>query len=237
MSTPKHPNTTYDTHDTARLAFMLKLVDTLHSMPDACAIEDVACLLLAENLRVEFAWFAEIGPDRQQMTIRSEFTRDRSIRLAGIYPVGQLLSLVRIIEAEQPYILDDTFQSFDIESPERSFYENRRIRSCLAFPVAKGKQALTYIAIARDIPHQWTASEVSLIHETAIRIGDAIRMAGRGDHVSRRVITEEQTKNLARLQDERANLMQKLNAQVSRLHKLVRDLLADRPSARQSQGR
>lgn len=178
MSTPTLQQAINNTHDTARLAFILKLVDTLQSMPDAYAIEDVACRMLAENLPVNFAWFAKIGPDRRHITIRSEYSRDRSIRLAGNYPAVQLQSLVRFIESEQPYIIDDAFQSFNIESPERAFYEDKGIRSCMAFPVAKGKQALTYIAIADDIPHRWTAREVSLVHETAFRVGDAIERTG-----------------------------------------------------------
>jgi len=317
-------------------------------MPDAHAIEDMACCMLAENLPAQFAWFAEIGPDRRHISVRSEFTRDRTIRLAGVYPVDQFQSLVKIIGAEQPYIIDDAFQSFQIGNPERSFYEDHRIRACLAFPVAKGNQTLTYIAIAVGIPHHWTASEVSLVHETAVRIDDAIRVVTQrstdeealrkseqrlslaltsakmgafewtlegyrltlpgfsrevfglmpgeefptgdaylnlihpddrdshrqvfehagasGEHyqsiyriirpvdgktvwieecgcgykddrtgtsgilgihwdVTQRVIAEEQTKGLLCLREERAHLMQKLNSQVSRLHKLMCDLL------------
>jgi PAS domain S-box-containing protein len=185
MSTPRLRDSIDDTHDSARLAFILKLVDTMLSMPDAYAIEDVACRMLAENLPVEFAWFAEIASDLQQITIRSEFTRDRSIRLAGMYPGSQLESLVKIIATGEPCIIDDAFQSFNIGSPERSFYEYKRIRSCMAFPVAKKQQALTYIAIADDIPHHWTAREISLIHETAVRIGGAI------ERITQRKLDEE----------------------------------------------
>jgi GAF domain-containing protein len=241
MSTAKLPNKSYDNHDTARLAFMLKLVDTLHSMPDTFAIEDGACRLLAENLPVEFAWFAEIGPDKQQITIRSQFIRDRSIRLTGVYPYQRLQSLARAIEAEQPYILDDAFQSFQIDSPERSFYESNRILSCLAFPVMKGTRTLTYIAIADEAPRHWMAREVSLVHETAVRVGDAIRDITRRKlyeealcKSEQRMIAEAQTKNTAygqllrkqfeEVQHERANLLQKLNVQVTRLHKLICDL-------------
>jgi GAF domain-containing protein len=230
MSTPNLRDTKYDTQDTARLAFMLKLVDTLQSMPDVHAIEEVACRLLAEFLPVERTYFAEINLDLQMINFPSECVRDRSASLSGAWLLGSLSSMVSALESGQPFILDDAAGSASLDKKENTFYETNQIRSFMAFTVLKGIRTLSCIAVANAGPHNWTAREISLVQEVAIRTGDAITRARPGDRQrkTREDMSfryEQQTKDLLVLRDERAILMKNLDAQVARLDRLIRGLL------------
>ncbi|HVS98323.1 MAG TPA: GAF domain-containing protein [Puia sp.] len=237
MSTPSFPD-----KDVARLAFMLRLVDTLYSMPDAFAIEEAVCRMLAEFLRVEHACFVLIGPDRREINIHNEYIREKCASLARAWSAFQPRSLTVAIEREQPFILDDAVVSEMIDQQERDFYESNRIRSCMAFPVAKDKLTMSYIAFADSLPRHWTAPDISLVHETAKRTAAAIDRAGAADRQNTRNEEirrkyEQQLADLHRLRIERERLIQLLNAQMERLNKVLRRVVetaatgSDAPSA------
>jgi hypothetical protein len=176
--------TGHDPHDMTRLAFMLKLADTLQSMPDVFAIQEAACRLLAEHLQVEHAYYAEISGDRQIVAIRSEYTREKSRSLPGSSSICSRTALIRSIKGGQPFICDDAATAGLIDENEKAFYHSHHIRSCMAFPVVSTNQISGYIAVADGAPHQWTASDVSLFHETAIRTREAMDRIGKAERIN-----------------------------------------------------
>lgn len=230
MSTPILPD-----NDTARLAFLLRLVDTIHAMPDAVAIEEAVCRMLAEYLQVEHACFVTISADRRTIVVRNEYIRERCASLACAWASCHPQGLIKAIETEQSFILDDAAALDTTDQQDKAFYACNHIRSCMAFPVGKGKQTLTYIAVADAAPHHWTARDISLVHETAARLADAIERGGAGkrqnvrnDELLRKC--EQQILDLLRLRDEREHLIQMLNAQIDRLNKLMRHVLETTPA-------
>src|SRR5262245_32325255 len=127
--------------DVERLTFMLRLADTLQSLPVVSAVQEAACHMLAQQLQAERAYYATVDRDQQKITIDSEYSPGNARNLAGKYPLNTLASVTRLLEEGQPFICDDTHTSALLDPPGKAFHEARLIASFMAFPLTNA----TYI--------------------------------------------------------------------------------------------
>lgn len=156
-----------------RQAFLLKCSDALRQIADPEKIQETGCRLLAEHLRVERVFYADI--EGAELVIRSS---------TGAGPCASRTPLASLGEAAlAAFQCGEAFAAEDISRDDRfSAAEKERLRATgvaalLCAMLTKQGQWVGALCAQHGAPRAWTSFEIALIQEVGERVWAASERA------------------------------------------------------------
>ncbi|MDQ2640171.1 MAG: ATP-binding protein [Pseudomonadota bacterium] len=144
--------------------------DRLHSLTDPVEIQLAAVRLLAEQLGVDRAGYAEVDRDGEALRILGEWRRPGVASLLGTWRVQG--------SAEQLSAIDDALAeplagAQLIPSPQVA----ADIRSAVVYRLVRQARMVAALYVHQSSPRHWTAPEIALVGETGERTWQAVEQA------------------------------------------------------------
>jgi len=158
-----------------RLAFLLKLSDSLRPLRDPIAVQEVASRLLGEHLHVNRVGYAEL--ENGGFVVRREYARGVA-PLAGKGPVGSFAAALRAeFRSGAPVVVTDVDTDPRFTEPERVAMHGRQIVAFVGVMLLKGGQLVAAFGANNATPRSWTPTEIALIRDVGERTWDAVELA------------------------------------------------------------
>ena len=158
-----------------RLAFLLRLNDTLRPLSDPATVLESAARLLAEHLDVTRVGYA--GLEGGGYVIRHEHTR-------GVAPLaGQALSGTFGVGLREAYRRGETAVVNDVASDprftdaERAAMNERQMAAFIGVTLIKDGQMLAAFGANNVTPRVWSQTEIALVRDVAERTWEAVERA------------------------------------------------------------
>jgi PAS domain S-box-containing protein len=150
-------------------AFLVRFSDAVRGLSDAHAIEAAACRMVAEELGVERAYWAEVDWTTREFVIGGAFHRPDVPVIAGRFPFGAWEPLASSHRAGRPVVVDATQADARIPPEVREGYARLAVGADLAVPVLADGQLRCTLAVNQRLPRHWTPEEVALVSSIAGR--------------------------------------------------------------------
>jgi len=155
-----------------RLAFLLRLNDSLRPLSDPAAVLESAARLLAEHLDVTRVGYAELGDGGY--IIRHEHTR-------GVRPLaGRALSGSFGEGLREAYHRGETAVVNDVESDprfteaDRAAMKEREMAAFIGVTLIKGGRMVAAFGANNVTARAWTQTEIALVRDVAERTWEAV---------------------------------------------------------------
>lgn len=165
-----------------RDAFRVELSDALRSLTDPGMIQQTACLVLGEHLKLDWVLYSEVNWERHVLINKQEYywgtsRRDDLPSLIGEYDMSVYPVHVEAWSAGRPVVVNDLENDSTLSEGERVGLTMYGIRAALSIPLIKNGTAVVIIAAMNSVPRQWIEEEIALLQETAERTWEAVQRA------------------------------------------------------------
>jgi PAS domain S-box-containing protein len=158
-----------------RLAFLLKLSDTLRPLSDPVEMAAAASRLLGEHLRANRVVYADIEGD--EFVIRHTF-ESGVVRLSGRGPVSCMgAAFLDSYRRGQAVAVHDVRTDASLTERERAGLQRNSIAAFAMLVVLKNGQWVSSLGVHSATPRTWTPSELELIRDVAERTWEALERA------------------------------------------------------------
>ena len=155
-----------------RLAFLLRLNDTLRPLSDPGEVQETASRLLAEHLGVTRSGYAEV--EGREYVIRREYTRGVK-PLVGQRPLGSVsAALAPAFRRGDTVVVSDVETDPRFTDDERAAMRTRQIAAMVAVTLLKGGRMVAAFGVNNVTPRVWTPAEIGLVRDVAERTWDAV---------------------------------------------------------------
>ena len=160
----------------SRHAFLLRLGDALRLLVDPAAMQQEASRLLAERMRTDLAYYADIDEAQGCILVERHFVRAGVPGVVGRYPLDAFNWMGPPFRSG-PVVVADTRTSPLIPDAERTAAAAANVRAFVAAPLMRNGRLIASLCVADLSPRAWTPAEVELVRETAERTWEAIERA------------------------------------------------------------
>jgi PAS domain S-box-containing protein len=158
-----------------RLAFLLRLNDTLRPLSDPTAVQEAAARLLCEHLGSNRVGYAEV--EGREYVIRCEYSRGVP-RLVGHGPSGTFGAALRdAYRRGDTVVVNDVHSDPRLTDSERVVMEARQIAAFVGVTLIKGDRLVAAFGANHATPRVWTPLEISLVRDVAERTWEAAERA------------------------------------------------------------
>ena len=161
----------------SRHAFLLRLGDALRLLVDPAAMQQEASRLLAERMRTDLAYYADIDEAQGCILVEQHFVRAGVPGVFGRYPLDAFNWMGPPFRMSGPVVVVDTQTSTLIPDAERTAAAAANVRAFVAAPLMRNGRLIASLCVADLSPRAWTPEEVELVKETAERTWEAIERA------------------------------------------------------------
>jgi len=161
-----------------RLAFQLGLADALRAVNDPVQIAERATAMLGDHIGAGRAGYGHVDMRPQTVTVDGGWTDGRMASLAGVS---------RLLDSFGPDIVGElkagrTLRLNDIGTDPRSApyadgYASIGTQSLIVVPMLKRGELKSILYLHCAKPRSWTAADVAIAEDVAVRIADAIERA------------------------------------------------------------
>src|SRR5215217_2067427 len=148
--------------------FLLKLSDAARQLSDPVDIQQIATEYLAEYLKSDRCFYAQMDELRQRSLVERDYVRRQSVSLIGEHRYQDFGVAVEVMRAGKPFIADDVERLPELR-PQMKNYEAMEFKSLMATPLIKEGQLVACMAVTSCMPRHWTKHELTLLEETAER--------------------------------------------------------------------
>jgi len=155
-----------------RDAFRLKLSDALRSLADPVDIEQTVTQAAMEHFGADRCYYCKI--ENGEAIIRRDAARDGLPSVAGVYPLSSFAILQAVIEAGQPFVVQDVRTTDKVDEDLRQICLQLQVISFIDVPVIKQGKPVGVLCLVQSTPRDWTDLEVELTVETAERTWAAV---------------------------------------------------------------
>lgn len=160
-----------------RQAFLLMLSDRLRVETDPRAIAEISIGLLADHLRLDRAYVAQVDKHRDVAEVGPEFRRPDLTPVPGAFTLSDFPEAFAQVEATT-LALTDTAADPMLSDRDRAGFAALRMGALIVASARKGTHNPVWaLLVASEEPRQWTAAEVALVEETAERTWTTIERA------------------------------------------------------------
>jgi PAS domain S-box-containing protein len=163
-----------------RKAYLLRLSDALGPLVSPLEIQATASRLLAEELKTDRTFYAEIDDDGKSghLLIAQDHIRGNAPSVSGNYPI-ELCSWIRPTTGSgRPTVVNDVRTTTEIpDAADRAAVSERRVGAFVAVPLIKNGRLVAALCVTDVAPRDWTDAEVALVQETAERTWAAVQRA------------------------------------------------------------
>jgi PAS domain S-box-containing protein len=151
------------------LAFLASFSEDMANASRIQHIMDTVGVRIGEFLGLSACSFAEINPEADQATIISDWHRDDTPRISGIYPFSDFLSddFRATCMRGDVFVADDT--STDPRTETGAFHE-LSIGAMLCVPLIDAGRWSFLLCVFHSQPHKWSSGEIKLVEELTARI-------------------------------------------------------------------
>ncbi|HKG07836.1 MAG TPA: PAS domain-containing protein [Pedobacter sp.] len=156
--------------------FLLKLSDAARQLSDPVDIQQIATEYLAEYLKSDRCFYAQMDELRQRSLVERDYVRRQSVSLIGEHRYQDFGVAVEVMRAGKPFIADDVERLPELR-PQMKNYEAMEFKSLMATPLIKEGQLVACMAVTSCMPRHWTKHELTLLEETAERTWAAVERA------------------------------------------------------------
>lgn len=176
-----------------RSAFLLQLSDTLRRLDEPDDIQTTGTRMLGEFLGADRASFAEIDEAAQTARIKLDYRRDPDEpTYAALHSLRDAGPALRMVQNGMPMVIRDVrapeIAAADAVVTEVLDYAVAPFRALLAAPVMRQDKLVSIVTIRFDTPRDWSADELSVVHDAALRIWEALERA-RAETALKRALT------------------------------------------------
>ncbi len=159
-----------------RARFIVRLDDALRTIIDADEVSRTAARVLAEQLRCDRAFYAEMKPDQDHCTVIGEYTPCLP-SVAGTYRLSDYGdAYVASVRANRPYV-EHNAQRDDLSPEERERYAALQFGAWIAAPLFKSGRLVAMFFVNSATPRNWRADEVEAVVLVASRCWESIERA------------------------------------------------------------
>lgn len=152
-----------------RQAFLLMLSDRLRTQADPRAIAATSVTLLADHLRLDRAYVAEVDKERDLAEIGPEYRRPVLAPVKGVLTLSDFPEAWARVE-EATLVLADTANDPTLSDHDRRNFADMRMGALIVASARKGtRNPVWALLAATEEPRRWTAAEVALVEEVAER--------------------------------------------------------------------
>lgn len=162
----------------ARQAFLLTLSDAMRPLTDPVAIQEAACRVLGEHLKVDWAQYSAIDVEGGLISNVRDYYRgsDRPSHV-GACPLDNYPVHAEAWRAGRPVAVADAAADPTLSEGERSGLLACGVRAALTAPLVRGGAPVVVMAALSASPRPWSPEEVGLLEETAERTWGAVERA------------------------------------------------------------
>jgi PAS domain S-box-containing protein len=160
-----------------RKAFLLKLSDTLRQLADPVEIQDVAARLVGEHLDTDRTYYIEVDAAQDMAIIERDYLRGDAVSLRGRHPISAFRVGVDQSREGRPVVWEDIPHDPRLPDSERPSYAALAIVSSVNVPLIKNGELVAILCVTNAQPRSWTATEITLLEETAERTWAAVTRA------------------------------------------------------------
>ena len=160
-----------------RQAFLLNLGEGLRDEAEPIRVQEFAQQLLGEYLRATRVGYAEDVGDGVHVEMTRDWTNGAP-SLAGRYRYADYgEELFQALRGGRTFIRPDIQADPDMSPSAKEAHARLGLAATINVPLSRGGQPLAILAVHYDVPHDFTAAEISIIEETARRTLVAVERA------------------------------------------------------------
>ena len=163
----------------ADAAFLVDMMDTLHSKSDAAEIEQIAVQRLGEYLAADRVRIGRFDALRRKLIVTQEWKTTQQAPMIGEWQLLRAESALRdSIRTQTDYLSNDVGHDSRITDPESiAFYKAVNCAAFVVIPLfVDGDLSATFV-VSQSTPRTWQQREISLIKAVARRLWDTIKRA------------------------------------------------------------
>ena len=154
----------------ARMAFLVRLSDTLRPLDDPQAIAFEASRLLGEFVGAERVGYAEDGGDGETVSVARNYTAGVP-GIEGRYRYADYgADLVRALRAGHTVVRPDIAGDPTLDAHEKAAHAVLQLGATVNVPVRKGGRLEAIFFVHSGAARAWTAEEVGLFEDVAERL-------------------------------------------------------------------
>lgn len=154
--------------------FLLALSDAIRPLARAFDIEETACRLLARELGVDRAYYAEIDAQAGVGHIGKDFVRGAAPSLAGWHSLARFGPTIATLERGECLLIPDTQDGVQLSVEERQAYAALQIGACMGVPLCKDGRLVGALCVTNLQATGWGTAQLDLLRDVAERIWAAI---------------------------------------------------------------
>ncbi|MCE7985327.1 MAG: PAS domain S-box protein [Caldilinea sp. CFX5] len=152
-----------------RQAFLLRLNDALRSLADPVAIQYQAARVLGEYLGANRVGYAEDQGDNETVVVTRNYT-DGVPGIEGLYRyVDYGLALWTALKAGRTVVRSDIANDRTLNEAEKAAHAALQLGASVNVPLVKAGRLAAILFVHFQAAHDWSTTELALIHETAER--------------------------------------------------------------------
>lgn len=155
-----------------RLAFLLRLNDSLRGLADPAEVQTAASRLLAEHLGCTRCGYAETQGG--SYVIRHEHTRGVTPLAGPSQDINVGVQLRAALNNGDTLIVADIETDPRLREAERATMRSRQIAAFVGVALFRHDRMVAVFGANHNAPRQWTAAEAELVRDVAERTWDAV---------------------------------------------------------------
>ncbi|MBW4460704.1 MAG: PAS domain S-box protein [Nodosilinea sp. WJT8-NPBG4] len=165
-------------HRAAKLdAFRVTLADALRVLTDPVEVQATACRLIGEELNASRVYYYEYNEATLTGTVHYVYGQDGEPSMVGDYRFEDFSTVHTLLRTGHPLLLTDVANTTMLTSAEQAQFKALGMGALVCIPLVKDYQLVAVFNVGQSAPRDWTALEISLIHETAERTWAAVERA------------------------------------------------------------
>ncbi len=158
-----------------RREFMMQLSDALRPLSKPVAVQETATQLAMQYFGSDRCFYCEILDG--QAIVRRDAASPGLESVAGTYDLQSMPIFTKVIEAGEPYVVDDVSQSQLVDENLRQLCLRLQLISFVNVPVIKDGRAVGVFCIVQSSSRQWKKAEADIAKEVTERIWTAVERA------------------------------------------------------------
>lgn len=166
-------------------AFRVTLSDALRVLSDPIEVQATACRLIGEELNASRVYYYEYSEATRSGTVHDDYRQVGEPSMTGVYRFEDFSTAHTLLRTGHPLLLADIANTTVLTASEKAQFKALGMAALVGIPLVKDYQLVAVFNVTQSAPRDWTALEISLIHETAERTWAAVERAQAEAQLSR----------------------------------------------------
>ncbi|MBK9713443.1 MAG: response regulator [Kouleothrix sp.] len=158
------------------LDILLKVSDASRELHDEVDIARAACRLVKDETGAVSCSCGFVYPEEDRVLIVADARDDGVPSIEGEWPLsGFGPDLIALHAQGSPVVIEDTATHPATAAFQQTAFDAMQTRSLVGIPLVRDGRFVAYFSIHDRVPRRYTAAEVSLLRDVAVRVWEAIQ--------------------------------------------------------------